>query len=220
MSKKEFEEQYRISRKKALFLRYSLDKIPHIAKGDKSEYNFKIRVFEHNLKEEVEFFSDLIVLSSPLEAPDTSEDLSKMLKVPRDQSGFFLEAHVKLRPLDFATDGIFLCGCAHWPKNIPESIAQANGAAGRAIRILGAKEMVASGLVAEVNEELCVSCGVCVKLCPYNAISKDDMDNVSVNKLLCKGCGVCGASCPESAIIIHHFTNDQILSEIIAYGGE
>ena len=220
MSKKGFEEQYRKSRRKAMFLRYSLDKLPNVSKADNSEYNYKINLFEHNLKEGLEFFSDLIVLSSPLVAPDNFGDLSKILKVPRDQSGFFLEAHVKLRPLDFATDGIFLCGCAHWPKNIPESIAQANGAAGRAIRILGAKEMVTSGLTAEVNEELCISCGVCLKLCPYNAISKDDMDNVSVNKLLCKGCGVCGASCPENAIIIHHFTKEQLLSEIIVYGGE
>ena len=220
MSKKEFEEQYRNSRRNALFLRYSLDKLPNISTASNSEYNYKINLFEHNLKEDVEFFSDLIVLSTPLVAPDNIKDLSKMLKVPRDQSGFFLEAHVKLRPLDFATDGIFLCGCAHWPKNIPESIAQANGAAGRATRILGAKEMVGSGLTAEVNEELCISCGVCLKLCPYNAISKDDMDIVSVNKLLCKGCGVCGASCPENAIIIHHFTKEQLLSEIIVYGGE
>jgi len=217
MAKKEFEEYYRDTRKKALFLRYSLENPPIISK-EKNRY--KIDLFEHNLKEEIDYFSDLIVLSTPMVAPDNFSELSKMLKVPRDQSGFFLEAHVKLRPLDFATDGIFLCGCAHWPKNIQESIAQANGAAGRATRILGAKEMISSGLVAEVNEEVCVGCGVCVKLCPYNAISKDEAGIVSVNELLCKGCGVCGASCPESAIIIHHFTKDQILSEIIAYGGE
>jgi len=220
MSKKEYEEQYRNSRRKAIFLRYSLDKLPNVSKAANSKYKYKINLFEHNLKEDLDFFSDLIVLSTPLVAPDDFGDLSKMLKVPRDKSGFFLEAHVKLRPLDFATDGIFLCGCAHWPKNIPESIAQANGAAGRVTRIIGAKELVASGLTAEINEELCISCGVCLKLCPYNAISKDDMDIISVNKLLCKGCGVCGASCPENAIIIYHFTKEQLLSEISVYGGE
>ncbi|GAJ17197.1 unnamed protein product, partial [marine sediment metagenome] len=152
--------------------------------------------------------------------PENSEELAKMLKVPLDSQGFFLEAHVKLRPVDFATEGVFLCGCAHWPKHIQESITQANGAAGRASRFLSSEDIVASGLVAEVDDEICIGCGVCTKLCPYNAISKNEQEVAVVNKLMCKGCGVCGASCPENAITIHHFTDSQILSEIIVYGGD
>ena len=228
MAKKEYEEHYRNTRKEAIFLRYSLDKLPKISKPKKSNYNYKISLFEHNLKDNIKFYTDLVVLATPMVAPDDFSELSKMLKVPQDQSGFFLEAHVKLRPIDFATDGIFLCGSAHWPKNIQESIAQANGATGRAIRILGAKEMTTSGLVAEVTEDLCIGCGRCEDVCPYNAIELMEVEKTfedytinlkksHVNSALCKGCGTCGAQCPVSAITINHFTFDQINTMIETY---
>lgn len=227
MSKKENEENYRNSRKEAIFLRYSLDSLPKII-NSKGDYNFKGTLFEYNLKQDIEFSTDLIVLAAPLVAPAEFGDLAMMLKVPRDQSGFFLEAHVKLRPIDFATDGIFLCGCAHWPKNIQESIAQANGAAGRSVRILGSGEMVTSGLVAEVNEDLCIGCGRCEEVCPYNAIELIDKEMTfedyiitikksNINSALCKGCGTCGAQCPLSAIDIKHFTLNQINTMINIY---
>ncbi len=205
-----------------------MDKLPIISKTKNGKFNYKITLFEHNLKGDVEFYSDLIILATPMIAPENFKELSKMLKVPQDQSGFFLEAHVKLRPIDFATDGIFLCGCAHWPKNIQESIAQANGAAGRAIRILGAKEMKTSGLVAEVIEDYCIGCGKCADVCPYNAIELIEVEKTfedytlrlkksNVNSALCKGCGTCGVQCPNSAIIIKHFSFKQINAMIEAY---
>ena len=220
MAKKEFEEYFFNRRKDAMILRYDLDKPPEITKISNKPEKYGIQVFDTNLQDIINFDTDFIVLSPPMVPADNSEELAKMLKVPLDRHGFFLEAHAKLRPVDFATDGVFLCGCAHWPKHIQESITQANGAAGRASRILSSEDIIASGLVAEVNNELCAGCKVCIKLCPYNAISKNEEGNVAINKLLCKGCGVCGASCPENAIIVFHFTNEQILSEIIAYGGE
>ncbi|MFX1303444.1 MAG: FAD-dependent oxidoreductase [Promethearchaeota archaeon] len=220
MAKKEFEEYFFNRRKDAMILRYSLDMPPEITKISNKPEKYGIKVFDTNLQDIINFDTDLIVLSPPMVPSDDSEKLAKMLKVPLDKHGFFLEAHAKLRPVDFATDGVFLCGCAHWPKHIQESITQANGAAGRASRILSSADIIASGLVAEVNNELCVGCKVCIKLCPYNAISKNEEGNVVINKLLCKGCGVCGASCPENAITVFHFTNEQILSEITAYGGE
>jgi len=220
MAKKEFEEYFFDRRKDAILLRYDIDKQPEITKLENQPEKYAIRVFDTNLQELIDFETDYIILSPPMVPNDNSKELAKMLKVPLDKHGFFLEAHVKLRPVDFATDGIFLCGCAHWPKHIQESITQANGAAGRASRFLSSKDIIASGLVAEVSNELCVGCKVCITLCPYNAISKSDNGEIYVNKLLCKGCGVCGASCPENAIIIHHFTNEQILSEIIVYGGK
>jgi len=220
MAKKEFEEYFFNRRKDAILLRYDIDKLPEITKTGKKPEKYEIKVFDTNLQDNIIFETDFIVLSPPMIPAENSEELAKMLKVPLDKSGFFLEAHAKLRPVDFATDGIFLCGCSHWPKHIQESITQANGAAGRASRFLSSEDIIASGLVAEVNDELCVGCKVCIRLCPYNAISKNEEDKVVINKLLCKGCGVCGASCPENAIKVFHFTNEQILSEIIAYGGE
>ena len=221
MAKKNFEEFYRNTRQKSLFLRYSVDIPPKIMNAGDSGFNHKISLFEYDLKDKVEFYSDLVVLSTPLVAPDEGEELSKMLKVPRDQNGFFLEAHVKLRPIDFATEGIFLCGCAHWPKNIQESIAQANGAAAQALKILGAKEIITSGLVASVVEESCIGCGSCVEVCPFNAIELTEKERVFedctisikksyINSALCKGCGTCGAQCPNSAIVIKHFRFEQI----------
>jgi len=220
MAKKEFEEYLFDRRKDAILLRYDLQKPPDIMKISGKPEKYGIEVFDTNLQDFINFETDLIVLSPPMIPADYSDELAKMLKVPLDKHGFFLEAHAKLRPVDFATDGIFLCGCAHWPKHIQESITQANGAAGRASRFLSSKDIIASGLVAEVNSELCAGCKVCMTLCPYNAISKNEEDKVVINKLLCKGCGVCGASCPENAIKVYHFTNEQILSEILAYGGE
>ncbi len=220
MAKKQFEEYLFDRRKDAILLRYNLDRRPEITKIGTKPEKYEIKVFDTNLQDVITFETDYIVLSPPMIPPENSQKLAKMLKVPLDNHGFFLEAHAKLRPVDFATDGIFLCGCAHWPKHIQESITQANGAAGRASRFLSSEDIMASGLVAEVNSELCVGCKVCINLCPYNAISKIDDDRVTINKLLCKGCGVCGASCPENAITVYHFTNEQILSEIIAYGGE
>jgi heterodisulfide reductase subunit A len=220
MAKKEFEEYFFDRRKDAILLRYDLDRRPEITKISKKPEKYEIKVFDTNLQDVITFETDSIVLSLPMIPPENSQNLAKMLKVPLDNHGFFLEAHAKLRPVDFATEGIFLCGCAHWPKHIQESITQANGAAGRASRFLSSEDLIASGLVAEVNSELCAGCKVCIKLCPYNAISKNDEDEITINKLMCKGCGVCGASCPENAITVYHFTNEQILSEIIAYGGE
>jgi heterodisulfide reductase subunit A len=221
MAKKNFEEHYRNIRMDSMFLRYSLDKPPKISKAENSEFNFKISLFEYNLKEKVGFHSDLVVLNTAMVVPKENEELSKLLKVPIDQNGFFLEAHVKLRPIDFATDGIFLCGAAHWPKDIQESIAQANGAAARALKILGAKEIITSGLVASVIEENCIGCGSCVEVCPFNAIEIIEKERAfedctisikksHINPALCKGCGTCGAQCPNSAIIIKHFSFEQI----------
>ncbi len=225
MAKKEFEDFYRERRKDAMFLRYKLDNLPTI---EKNGNNYKIDVFDTNLQESLEFDTDLIILASPLIPEDNMEELAKMLKVPLDGTGFFLEAHVKLRPLDFATDGIFLCGCAQWPKNIQDSIAQANGAAGRACRFLSAGEITTSGLISTVNEDLCIGCGKCEEVCPYQAVELREIEKSfedvtiiikksDVNSALCKGCGTCGATCPVGAISVKHYDFDQIGVMIDAY---
>ena len=227
MAKKEFEEYYRERRKDAMFLRYNLDKMPQITKN-KGKIDFKIKLFDTNLQSDLEFDTELIILSTPMVPADNLKELAMMLKVPLDKNGFFLEAHVKLRPLDFATDGIFLCGCAQWPKNIQDSISQANGAAGRASRFLSAGQITTSGLVAEVNPEVCIGCGKCEPVCSYNAIelieATKEFEDVTIimkksyiNSALCKGCGTCAATCPIGAITVKHYDFEQIGAMIDSY---
>ena len=228
MAKKDFEEYYRGVRRDAIFLRYDLKNLPKIKKIQNKPERYNISIFDTNLQENIDFETDLIILAAPLIPQDNMEKLAKMLKVPLDANGFFLEAHVKLRPVDFATDGIFLCGCAHWPKNIQDTIAQAHGAAGRASRFLSVKTITSSGLIAEVNSERCIGCGKCETICAYNAIElkeaqikfEDFSLKVSksfINPALCKGCGTCAASCPAGAISVKHYDFDQIYAMIESY---
>jgi len=228
MAKKEFEEYYRERRKDAIFLRYDLEILPEVKKKKVSLEKYQIKVFDTNLKHNVEFETDLVILSTPMIPADNLKELAMMLKVPLDKNGFFLEAHVKLRPLDFATEGIFLCGCAQWPKNIQDSISQANGAAGRASRFLSADKIITSGLVAEVSEAKCIGCGKCEDVCPYKAIDLieiiKEFEDISIkvkksniNAAVCKGCGTCAATCPVGAIMVKHYDFDQISTMIDSY---
>ncbi|MBN2153742.1 MAG: CoB--CoM heterodisulfide reductase iron-sulfur subunit A family protein, partial [Candidatus Lokiarchaeota archaeon] len=169
---------------------------------------------------EVALKPSFVVLSNGIVAMDKqNEKLSKMLKVPLNEQKFFLEAHVKLRPVDFATDGIFLSGTARAPANIDESIAQAFAAVSRAMTILSKDSLTIGGAVSVVDKQKCTGCNICIRSCPFNAIVKEE-GYAYVREALCKGCGVCGASCPERAITIKNFTNDQILSEIHALNQE
>ncbi|MFX1412914.1 MAG: FAD-dependent oxidoreductase, partial [Promethearchaeota archaeon] len=228
MAKKEFEEYYRERRKNAIFLRYDLENLPKIDKLNDKPEKYRISLFDTNLQDDINFDTDLIILSTPMVPNNNLTELAKMLKVPLDKNGFFLEAHVKLRPLDFATDGIFLSGCAQWPKNVQDSIAQANGAAGRASRFLSAKTITTSGLIAEVNTNRCIGCGKCESVCPYNAIEIKEalmeFEEISIkvaksyiNSALCKGCGTCAATCPNGAISVKHYDFDQIYAMIESY---
>jgi len=228
MAKKKYEEYYRKRRKDAIFLRYDLDNLPVVKKVNKKPEKYNIKFFDINLQDFLEFDTDAIILSTPIVPEDNLDDLAKMLKVPLDRNGFFLEAHVKLRPLDFATEGIFLCGCAQWPKNIQDSISQAHGAAARASRFLSAEEIKTSGIVAEVNPVNCIGCGKCESVCPYNAIdileSIKEFEDITliakksfINSALCKGCGTCAATCPNGAISIKQYDFDQISAMIESY---
>jgi heterodisulfide reductase subunit A len=160
------------------------------------------------------FEPDLLVLSSGME-PRNNEPLAQLLKVPLTQDGFFLEAHAKLRPLDFAADGIFLCGLAHSPRALDESIAQAQGAAIRAVALLSQKQREAVPIVATVNERLCAGCGLCVQACPYGARAIDpDAQVAQVNAALCQGCGACVVACPNGASQQKAFEMGQVFAMI------
>jgi len=146
-------------------------------------------------------------------------DLAQMLKVPLDKHRFFSEAHVKLRPLDFATDGIYLCGCAHWPASVGESVSQAYGAAGRASILLSKGVVQVEPIVSVVDEELCIGCGLCETACPYKAIVLYETETGHKAQTIsasCKGCGVCGGGCPVQAISMQHFSNQQLVAQIDA----
>ncbi len=148
-----------------------------------------------------------------------SKEISQLFKVSLGPDGFFKEAHVKLRPVDFATDGVFLCGMAHYPKHISETINQAYGAAGRTAALLSQDSVTASGAVCEVNEDACVSCGACITACTYGAVEFRETARgrkAWVNPILCKGDGVCNAKCPTNAIYLKHFTDEEIFSQIDA----
>ena len=167
---------------------------------------------------------DIVVLSSAVVADPENKNLAMKLKVPLTKNGFFLEAHVKLRPLDFATEGIFVCGLAQGPKFIDEAISQACGAVSRACTILSKTTLEAGGITSYVEELLCGGCGTCETICPYGAIVVDATDPTNLkartNEILCKGCGSCIPACPERAITMKHFSEKQILSQIMALAGE
>jgi heterodisulfide reductase subunit A len=160
---------------------------------------------------------DLVVLSTPLVASEDARTLAQMMRVDIDQYGFFLEAHVKLRPLDFATDGIFVCGSAHYPKTVEEAQAQGIGVAARVASILFKDKLIMSASVAEINPETCVGCKGCMDVCPYGAIHYVQEENIcEVNKILCKGCGACAATCPSQSVQLKGFNSRQMLSQIRA----
>ena len=144
------------------------------------------------------------------------DELASLLKLPRNAEGFFIEAHAKLRPVDFSSEGIFLCGTAHAPKLVGESIAQALAAASRAGAFLADTSQTISGVTALVDPERCAACLICVRACPFN-VPEINQDNVSeINKAMCHGCGICAAECPAKAIELEHFEDDQISAKIKA----
>ena len=132
-----------------------------------------------------------------------------------DADGWLLEAHQKLRPVEFATEGVFLCGMGHYPKPIEESIAQAQAAAAKALTVLSRESIVVGGIVSEIDPELCSGCKGCINVCSYGAITYNSHKNVAeVNQALCKGCGACAAACPSEAPLLKGFNNQQIYAQI------
>ena len=213
-----FKEDYyrKAASEGVLFIRYDDENKPKVTRENG---NLKVLVREPVLKTWVPIEPDLLVLSAATVPNPDNERIAKMLKVPLSKDGFFLEAHMKLRPVDFATDGVFLCGLAHSPKSVEESISQACAAAARAITILSKKALDVEGAIASVNEDLCGGCRICEAVCEYGAIEmkeKDEKLTSHVLEALCKGCGTCGSSCPTGAITMLHFSDDQILAQVRA----
>ncbi len=213
------EEYYQKAREAGVvFIRYDDDHKPEIKMDNGS---ISMSVMEPILGEPIDIKPDLVVLANGVEASSDNIQLAKMLKVPLNDEGFFLEAHVKLRPVDFATEGVFVAGLAHSPKCIDEAISQAEAAAARAATIIAHNTYYAEAAVSHVNDDLCAGCGICSMLCPYEAIeivSENDRRKSKVNEALCKGCGTCASACPSGAIDQYGFTRDQIIAMIDALG--
>ncbi len=203
-----------------IFIRYTDETKPTVSKDG------IVQVFDEMLGVNLRIKPDLVILSVPL-IPNPNEEISQMFKVPRGSDSFFLEAHVKLRPLDFATDGIFLAGAAHFPKFTSESIFQGSGAAVRVMALLAKGYILSEGAISEVNQELCRGCGRCEEVCPYKAIELEIKSimletksirtiKAFVNEAVCKGCGICVVTCPVSAISIKHFPDKTINTQVEA----
>jgi heterodisulfide reductase subunit A len=197
-----------------LFIPFSLDEKPKVSKD---EEELKIEVIDHLLGHTLVIKADILALASAI-VPYKDEKLAQFFKVAMNDDGFFVEKHAKLGPSEFATDGVFLCGMAHYPKPIDESIAQALAASSRAVTLLAKKKIQVSGTVAEVDAVFCSSCGVCIELCPYAAPSFASEGSfagkAAINPVLCKGCGLCVASCRSGAINLKGFGEEQILAMI------
>ncbi|MBN2493754.1 MAG: FAD-dependent oxidoreductase [Deltaproteobacteria bacterium] len=209
------EQLYTLAREKGVrFIRYEPERKPEVSQAGEK---LRVEVDDPILQSRLAIDCDRLVLSLAVVPREDTENLAKMLKVPINQEKFYLEAHMKLRPVDFASEGIFLCGLAHSPKDLSETVAQAMGAAGRASTILANEELPLESAISEVVDANCDGCAYCIDPCPYDALTlleykrKGEIKKtVQTNEALCKGCGVCQATCPKQGIFVRSFKLDQL----------
>ena len=203
-----FKESYytKARQQGVVFIRYDVDKKPQVSRNGKT---LKVDVYDQTLGIPVEISANLVVLSAGIVPNEDSKTIAQFLKIPLNKDGFFLEAHMKLRPIDFATDGVFLAGMAHFPKAIEESIVQAQAASARAATVLSKDSIELEGNISFVVDENCDGCAYCVDTCPYKAITLFEYmrgdavkKTVEVNESVCKGCGCCMATCPKKGIFV------------------
>jgi heterodisulfide reductase subunit A len=215
------EDYYREAADKHVrFIRYEPENKPVVeAVNEGGKDILRIMLPDPILGKMVAIDADYLALAAAVIPSASTKEVALQFKVTLNPDQFFKEAHVKLRPVEFATDGVYLCGLAHYPKLIPEAINQAYGAAGRVLTLLSHDTVVASGSVCMVEEKKCMGCGACIQACTYSAITFNETKQgkkATVNPVLCKGCGLCNSKCPTGAISLKHFTDEEILSEIDA----
>lgn len=208
------EDYYRKARDLGvLFVRYEPDNKPQV---EATGWGIAVTTHDDMVNRPVTFHANYLVLSTGLRPNPGSEDIGKMYKLTRNADGFFLEAHVKLRPVDFPSEGFYVAGLAHAPKNITETISQALSAAGRAGVLLSHERLAVSGIISKHNRDLCMSCLACFRVCPYGSPYIDEDGKVSHNEVKCTGCGICSGICPAKAFQVNNFRDDQILAMIDA----
>jgi len=214
------EDYYReAANREVKFIRYDLDNKPEVEVVKENQSILRVTVADPVLGKQISIDTDILALAVAIVPSATNTEISRLFKVPLNQDNFFLEAHIKLRPVDFAVDGVFFCGMAHYPKYISETISQACGAASRAVTILSKDTIKASGVVAKVDQAKCKGCcGLCAQACYFGAISyNEELGVAEVNPILCKGCGNCAAVCPSRACQLEGFRDEQMFSQIEAY---
>ncbi len=193
------------------FLRYEIDQKPEVSE---SGGRLSVKAPDVSIGATLDISPDLVVLSAGIVPDETAPALGELLKVSIDRDGFFLEAHLKLRPLDFSTEGIFLGGLAHSPKHIEESIAQARGAASRAADVLSKLSLTIGGIISVVEPEKCVACLNCVRVCPYGIpVFDEETQAAYIEPATCQGCGICAGICPNKAIEVQHYKDRQIIAK-------
>ncbi len=216
------EDYYREAASKDVrFIRYEPEDAPRVEPGEAEDGRpvLKVTVTDYILGKKLELDADIVALAAAVIPSAATKEVAGLFKVTLSPDGFFKEAHVKLRPVEFATDGVYLCGLAHYPKFMQETINQSYGAAGRVLTLLSHDTVVASGSVCEVDEDKCISCGACITACNYGAIEFVETSHgrkARVNPVLCKGDGLCNTKCATAAISLKHFTDEELLSEIDA----
>jgi heterodisulfide reductase subunit A2 len=214
------EDYYRLAADKGVkFIRYEPEDAPQIEPGKSEDKRdvLKVTVTDYILGKKLELDADIIALAAAVIPSAATKEVANQFKVTLSPDGFFKEAHVKLRPVEFATDGVYLCGLAHYPKFIQETINQSYGAAGRVLTLLSHDIVVASGSVCAVDEKKCMGCGACAEICTYGALEVRETKQgrkVFVNPVLCKGDGLCNTKCPTGAIQLRHYTDSEVISEI------
>ena len=205
------EDLYREAREHGvIFIRYELEQTPELTAGD--EGRLSVEAMDHVLGRTITFSPDIVVLASAI-LPNENKELYELLKVPVNNEGFLIEAHMKLRPVDFASEGLFMAGLAHYPKPIDETITQAKAAVSRAMTIISQETIMVGGVVAVVDPDRCAACLTCVRTCPYGAPSIGVEGHAIIDTAECRGCGVCVAECPGKAISLKHFTDEQIMAK-------
>ena len=219
------EDYYReASNKDVKFIRYEPDDKPGVEAAEREGHPvLRVSVSDNILGQKLAIDADIIALAAAVIPPEANKEISQLFKVTLGPDDFFKEAHVKLRPVEFAAEGVYLCGMAHYPKHIPEAINQAYGAAGRALTLLSHDIVTVSGSVCEVEEKRCMGCGACISVCAYSAIEFRETRQgrkAVVNPVICKGDGLCNAMCPTGAISLKHYTDEEIISQIDAAAEE
>ncbi|WP_347491566.1 FAD-dependent oxidoreductase [Desulfoscipio sp. XC116] len=211
-----YEDYYREARAKGvIFFRYDVDNKPKVELVSVDGQNkLRVTATDHIMGETYDIETDILTLAAPIVPSESNMHISQLFKVSLNPDNFFQEAHMKLRPVDFSADGIYMCGLAHGPKSIDESIAQAKAAAGRATSILSHDKLESSSVVAVVNPDLCAACLTCVRLCPFKAPRINENHVAEIEAVVCQGCGTCAGECPNKAITLQSYSHKQLTAQV------